>query len=51
MCTLKNIDKAFVCINLTYTMTVESAAEGVLAFKPKKIYLYHYSVTEGLINV
>jgi L-ascorbate metabolism protein UlaG (beta-lactamase superfamily) len=39
---LKNIDKAFVCMNLPYTMTVEKAAEAVLAFKPKQVYPYHY---------
>ncbi|WP_420601383.1 MBL fold metallo-hydrolase [Flagellimonas sp.] len=39
---LKNIDKAFVCMNLPYTMTVESAADAVLEFKPKEIYPYHY---------
>lgn len=39
---LKNIDKAFVCMNLPYTMTEESAAEAVLEFKPKQVYPYHY---------
>lgn len=39
---LKNIDKAFVCMNLPYTMTVESAASAVLEFQPKEIYPYHY---------
>lgn len=39
---LKNIDKAFVCMNLPYTMTPESAAKGVLAFAPKQVYPYHY---------
>ncbi len=39
---LKNIDKAFVCMNLPYTMTVESAADVVLDFKPKQVYPYHY---------
>jgi anti-anti-sigma regulatory factor len=38
---LNNIDKAFVCINLTNTITMESSADGVLAFKLKKVYLYH----------
>ncbi len=42
MRSLKNIDKAFVCMNLPYTMTVESAADAVLEFKPKEIYPYHY---------
>ncbi|SHI75761.1 L-ascorbate metabolism protein UlaG, beta-lactamase superfamily [Arenibacter nanhaiticus] len=39
---LQNIDKAFICMNLPYTMTVESAADAVLAFKPKEVYPYHY---------
>ncbi|PKB00307.1 L-ascorbate metabolism protein UlaG (beta-lactamase superfamily) [Flavobacteriaceae bacterium MAR_2009_75] len=39
---LKNIDKAFICMNLPYTMTPESAADGVLEFKPKQVYPYHY---------
>lgn len=42
MRTLKNIDKAFVCMNLPYTMTVESAADAVLEFKPKEVYPYHF---------
>lgn len=39
---LKNIDIAFVCMNLPYTMEVNEAAQTVLAFKPKVIYPYHY---------
>ncbi|WP_350286027.1 MBL fold metallo-hydrolase [uncultured Croceitalea sp.] len=39
---LKNIDKAFICMNLPYTMTVDSAADAVLEFKPKQVYPYHY---------
>lgn len=39
---LKNIDKAFVCMNLPYTMTPESAASAVLDFKPAQVYPYHY---------
>lgn len=39
---LKNIDKAFICMNLPYTMTEESAANAVLEFKPKEVYPYHY---------
>ena len=39
---LKNIDKAFICMNLPYTMTVKSAADAVLEFKPKQVYPYHY---------
>lgn len=39
---LTNIDVAFVCMNLPYTMDVNQAAEGVLAFKPGIVYPYHY---------
>ena len=39
---LKNIDVAFVCMNLPYTMTVEQAASAVREFKPKIVYPYHY---------
>ena len=39
---LQNIDKAFVCMNLPYTMTEESAASAVLDFKPAQVYPYHY---------
>ncbi|WP_345100102.1 MBL fold metallo-hydrolase [Mucilaginibacter panaciglaebae] len=42
MRTLKGIDIAFVCMNLPYTMDVKTAAGGVLAFKPKVVYPYHY---------
>lgn len=48
---LKNIDKAFVCMNLPYTMTVESAASAVLEFKPKQVYPYHYRGQGGLSDV
>jgi len=48
---LKNIDKAFICMNLPYTMTVESAADAVLSFKPKQVYPYHYRGTNGLSDV
>lgn len=48
---LKNIDIAFVCMNLPYTMTVEKAAEAVLAFKPKTVYPYHYRGENGLSDV
>lgn len=44
---LKNIDVAFVCMNLPYTMTPEAAAEAVKAFHPKIVYPYHYSKEEN----
>ncbi|MEZ4297344.1 MAG: MBL fold metallo-hydrolase [Polyangiaceae bacterium] len=39
---LKNIDVAFVCMNLPYTMPPAEAAECIRAFKPKVVYPYHY---------
>ncbi|MCM4168261.1 hypothetical protein KCTC52924_03823 [Arenibacter antarcticus] len=39
---LNNIDKAFICMNLPYTMSVDRAADAVLEFRPKKVYPYHY---------
>jgi L-ascorbate metabolism protein UlaG (beta-lactamase superfamily) len=39
---LKNIDVAFVCMNLPYTMPPEEAADAVKAFHPKLVIPYHY---------
>ena len=39
---LRNIDVAFVCMNLPYTMTPGEAAECVKAFRPKIVYPYHF---------
>jgi L-ascorbate metabolism protein UlaG (beta-lactamase superfamily) len=39
---LKNIDVAFVCMNLPYTMPPDEAAEAVKAFRPKVVIPYHY---------
>ena len=39
---LQNIDVAFVCMNLPYTMTPQEAAEAVRAFHPAVVYPYHY---------
>ncbi|MDQ6481908.1 MBL fold metallo-hydrolase [Dyadobacter sp. LHD-138] len=44
---LKNIDVAFVCMNLPYTMDVPEAAAAVLDFKPKIVYPYHYRGANG----
>ncbi len=45
---LQNIDLAFVAMNLPFTMSVEDAANAVLAFKPKTVTPYHYRGTDGL---
>jgi len=39
---LKNIDVAFVCMNLPYTMPPDEAAAAVKAFHPKMVIPYHY---------
>ena len=41
MLALKDIDVAFLCMNLPYTMDVAAAAKAVRAFKPKVVYPYH----------
>lgn len=38
---LRNIDVAFVCMNLPYTMTPEEAADAVRAFHPRVVIPYH----------
>jgi L-ascorbate metabolism protein UlaG (beta-lactamase superfamily) len=42
---LKNIDIAFLPMNLPYTMTPEMVADAAMAFKPKILYPYHYGDT------
>ncbi len=39
---LKNIDVAFLPMNLPFTMKPQEAAAGAKAFKPKVVYPYHY---------
>ncbi len=39
---LKNIDVAFLPMNLPYTMTPAMVADAARAFKPKILYPYHY---------
>jgi L-ascorbate metabolism protein UlaG (beta-lactamase superfamily) len=43
MRTLRDIDIAFLPMNLPYTMTPSEAAECANAFKPAIVYPYHYS--------
>lgn len=42
---LKNIDVAFICMNLPYTMTPQEAADAVKAFHPRVAIPYHYRGT------
>lgn len=39
---LENIDVAFVCMNLPFTMDAEAAASAVTEFAPSYVYPYHY---------
>lgn len=48
---LKNIDYAFVCMNLPYTMTVEQAAAAVLDMTPGIVFPYHYRGKEGMSDI
>ena len=43
---LKNIDIAFLPMNLPYTMTPEMVADAAKAFMPKILYPYHYGNTD-----
>lgn len=43
---LKNIDIAFLPMNLPYTMTPEMVADAAKAFRPKILYPYHYGNTD-----
>ncbi|NIM57615.1 MAG: MBL fold metallo-hydrolase [Candidatus Aminicenantes bacterium] len=43
---LKNIDIAFLPMNLPYTMTPEMVADAAKAFKPRILYPYHYGNTD-----
>ncbi len=44
---LKDIDVAFVCMNLPYTMPPKEAAVCINAFKPKVLFPYHFGVPGG----
>lgn len=44
---LEDIDIAFVCMNLPYTMGIEAAADAVIEFAPAVVYPYHYRNGDG----
>ncbi len=48
MKTLKNIDYAFLPMNLPYTMTPEMVAAAARGFNPRVLYPYHYGKTDTL---
>jgi len=53
MKSLKNIDIAFLPMNLPYTMTPQMVADAAKAFKPKILYPYHFGETntELIVNL
>ncbi|MGD8897975.1 MAG: MBL fold metallo-hydrolase [Acidobacteriota bacterium] len=48
---LEDIDVAFVCMNLPYTMDVEKAADAVLEFQPRVVIPYHYRGQGGFSDL
>jgi L-ascorbate metabolism protein UlaG (beta-lactamase superfamily) len=46
MAQLKQIDIAFLPMNLPYTMTPEMVADAAKSFRPKVLYPYHYGNTD-----
>lgn len=48
---LKDIDIAFLPMNLPYTMSPEMAADAAKAFRPKILYPYHYGNTDPSLLV
>ena len=44
---LENIDLAFVCMNLPFTMDASAAASAVSEFAPSYVYPYHYRGRDG----
>jgi L-ascorbate metabolism protein UlaG (beta-lactamase superfamily) len=51
MRSLKNIDIAFICMNLPYTMNINQAANAVLEFQPKIVYPFHYRGKDGYSDI
>jgi len=44
---LRDIDVAFVCMNVPFTMTVGQASGAVRAFAPRAVYPYHFRNQDG----
>ncbi|HYG24942.1 MAG TPA: MBL fold metallo-hydrolase [Verrucomicrobiae bacterium] len=44
---LENIDVAFLCMNVPFTMTPQQATNSVRAFRPGVVYPYHYRNQNG----
>lgn len=48
---LQNINVAFVCMNLPYTMNIDQAASAVLEFQPDIMIPFHYRGKNGFSDV
>ena len=44
---LQNIDVAFLCMNIPFTMNVSAAASAARDFRPRVLYPYHYRNQDG----
>jgi L-ascorbate metabolism protein UlaG (beta-lactamase superfamily) len=44
---LTNIDVAFLCMNIPFTMSITDASNAVRAFRPRVVYPYHYRNSDG----
>jgi L-ascorbate metabolism protein UlaG (beta-lactamase superfamily) len=44
---LQDIDVAFLCMNIPFTMSIDHAASATRDFKPRVIYPYHYRNQDG----
>jgi L-ascorbate metabolism protein UlaG (beta-lactamase superfamily) len=44
---LPNIDAAFICMNIPFTMNIATAASVVRAFRPRIVFPYHYRNQDG----
>lgn len=51
MRSLENVEAAFLCMNLPYTMEVDAAADAVLEFQPKIVYPYHFRGKGGMSDL
>lgn len=51
MSEIKNIDAAFLCMNLPYTMDVDEAAKATLIVNPKVVYPYHFRGKNGFSDL
>lgn len=51
MTKLKDIDVAFLPMNLPYTMTPEMVASAIKMFNPKVVYPYHYGDTDASLLI